>query len=90
MQTTPDPHTSLLEGLLDPIERVLTPEVARQLVVLQADPAVQGRLEELADRCTEGELSAEERAEYETYVRAIECVAVLQAKARRMLQHGSP
>ncbi|MGH8067567.1 MAG: hypothetical protein ACRERE_20520 [Candidatus Entotheonellia bacterium] len=88
MQTTPDPHTPILERLLDPIGRVLTPEVARQLMVLQADPAVQGRLEELADKCTEGQLSAEERAEYETYVRAIEFVAVLQAKARRLLNNG--
>jgi hypothetical protein len=88
MQTTPDPHTPILERLLDPIGRVLTPEVAQQLVTLQADPAVQVRLEELADKCTEGQLSAEERTEYETYVRAIEFVAVLQAKARRLLTNG--
>jgi hypothetical protein len=88
MQTTPDPHTPILERLLDPIGRVLTPEVAQQLMTLQADPAVQVRLEELADKCTEGQLSAEERTEYETYVRAIEFVAVLQAKARRLLTNG--
>ena len=46
---------------------------------------MQARLEDLADKCTEGELSADEKLEYETYVRAIEFIGVLQAHARRML-----
>jgi hypothetical protein len=45
-------------------------------------------LEDLADKCTEGQFSGEEPAEYETYVRAIEFIAVLQARARRVLSHG--
>jgi hypothetical protein len=88
MHATPEPHTSILERLLDPIGRALTPEVAQQLVALQADASVQARLEELADKCTKGQLCAEERSEYETYVRAMEFIAVLQAKARRLLSHG--
>jgi ubiquinone biosynthesis protein COQ9 len=70
---------------LEPVGHCLTPEGARELVNLQADDVVQARLEELADKCTEGELSAEEKIEYETYVRAIEFIGVLQAHARRML-----
>jgi hypothetical protein len=85
---TPDPHTPVLERLLDPIGRTLTPEVARRWVALQADPTVQVRLEELADKCTEGQLSTEERAEYETDVRAIEFIGVLQAKARHFLTNA--
>ena len=46
---------------------------------------MQARLEELADTCTEGQLSAEERAEYETAVAAMECISVLQAQAQRLL-----
>jgi hypothetical protein len=46
---------------------------------------VQKRIEELADKNTEGELSSEERDEYETYVRANEIIAILQAKARAIL-----
>jgi hypothetical protein len=88
MQTMPDPQISVLERLLASIGRVLTPEVARQLVALQADPAVQARLEELADKCTEGQLSAEEHAEYEVSVRAIEYIGVLQAKARHLLSNN--
>jgi hypothetical protein len=88
MYTTPDPPISILERLLDPIGQALTPEVARQLMALQVDPAVQARMEELADKCTEGQLSADEHAEYETYVRAIEFIGVLQAKARHRLNSG--
>lgn len=88
MHATPEPDTSILERLLDPISQVLTPDVARKLADLRADPTVQARLEELADKCTEGQLSSEERAEYGTYVRAIEFIAVLQAKAHRLLSHG--
>jgi hypothetical protein len=38
--------------------------------------------------CTEGQLSADERIEYETYVQALEFIAVLQAQARSLLTNG--
>jgi hypothetical protein len=80
-----------LERLLDPVGRCLTPEVARQLVDLRADPDLQERVDLLADKCTEGQLTAEEREEYETYVRASRFIAILQAKARKVLaQAPSP
>jgi hypothetical protein len=76
---------SILDQLLTPVGDCLTPEVARHLVDLHASADVQARLETLADKSTEGQLSAEERAEYETAVAAIEFISVLQAKARRLL-----
>jgi hypothetical protein len=82
------PHLSVLSRLLDPVGHCLTPEVAQHLVALQVDPAVQARLEELADKCTEDQLSADERTEYETYVQALEFIAVLQAQARSLLTNG--
>ena len=80
---------SILDRLLDPVTRCLTPDVARQLVALRTDPQFQERLDALADKCTEGELSPEEREEYETYVRAIHIIGVLQAKARKLLASPS-
>ena len=59
------PETPILDRLLDPVSRCLTPEVARQLVALRTDPQFQDRLDTLADKCTEGELSPEEREEYQ-------------------------
>jgi hypothetical protein len=74
-----------LDRLLDPVTRSLTPEVARRLVELRADPEIQARIDALADKCTEGQLTPEEREEYETYVQAIHIIAILQAKARKLL-----
>lgn len=53
---------------------------------LRADPSVQARIDELADKCTEGTLSAVEQSEYETYMHAIDFIAVLQAQARSLLE----
>ena len=78
-------ETVILDRLLEPVSRCLTPDVARQLVALRADSQFQERLDALADRCTEGLLTPEERDEYETYVRAIHIIAILQAKARKLL-----
>jgi hypothetical protein len=87
---TQPPANPLLDRLLDPVTRCLTPEVARELVALRADPQFQERLDTLADKCTEGELSPDEREEYETYVRAIHIIAILQAKALKLLANPPP
>jgi hypothetical protein len=73
-----------LDRLLDPVSRCLTPEAARRLIDLRADPELQARVDLLADKCSEGQLSAAEREEYETYVRFSRFVAILQAKALKL------
>ena len=79
-------HTpTWLARLLAPVSRCLTPDVARELVNLRADPAMQERLDELADKSTEGTLTDDERKEYETYVHAIDFIAILRAQARNLL-----
>jgi hypothetical protein len=74
-----------LDRMLEPVSDCLTPEVARRLAQMRADPELQARIDDLADRCTEGTLTAEEKLEYETYVRAGNLIAILQAKARKLL-----
>jgi hypothetical protein len=81
--------SSVLSELLEPIGQLMPVEFARQLSALKATPAVQGRIDELADKCTEGGLTAEERAEYEAYVDAIDVISILQAKARSVLTRQS-
>jgi hypothetical protein len=76
---------SYLERMLEPVSRCLTPEAADRLIQLRADPQLQTRIDELADKCTEGDLTDEERAEYDTYVRAGNLIAILQAKARKSM-----
>jgi hypothetical protein len=80
-----DVQTEFLDQILDPLSRCLTPEVARRVVELRANPLAQRRVDELAEKCNNGELTADERAEYEVYVVASSMIAVLQAKARRLL-----
>ena len=52
------------------------------------DLTAQARLEELADKCTEGQFSADEHTEYVTDVQAPEFIAVLQAQAQSLLGNG--
>jgi hypothetical protein len=75
----------VLERILSPVTASLNDEAARKLVGLKADRKVQARVAELASKCNEGELSADERGEYEAYVMAGELVAFLQASARLQL-----
>ena len=77
----PSPPT-VLDELLDPIGRCLTPDVARRIAGLRASPQVQQKMDDFAEKSTEGTLTATERREYETCVRAIGFIGVLQAKAR--------
>ena len=84
IDTTPSEST-LLDGLLEPFSDCLTPEVAQKLVNLHANEAVVARVEELADKCNEGTLTPDERAEYESYVSALLVISILQAKARKLL-----
>lgn len=83
--TTPSEST-LLDDLLEPFGACLTPEVAQKLVNLQANEAVVARVEELADKCNEGTLTPDERAEYESYVQVNQVMTLLKAKARKFLQ----
>ena len=45
---------------------------------------------ELAKKCNEGVLTAEEEEDYEAYVQASTLVGILQAKARRILAESQP
>jgi hypothetical protein len=82
------PNLSLLDRLLDPVTQALSPEAARRLVDLRADDVAQERIDLLADKCTEGTLSPDERAEYESLVHAANLIAILQSKARAMLSRN--
>jgi hypothetical protein len=73
------------ERATDPILQFFTPEQARALATYRGDPGLAAQIEVLAQKCNEGELTDAERAEYEGYVRANKFIAILQAKARKLL-----
>ena len=75
----------LFDRILDPVADAFTPEVARRMVDLKADPEMQARIDDLATKSTEGSLTEEEVAEYKSYVDVIDLISVLQAKSQRIL-----
>jgi hypothetical protein len=79
----------MLDRLFDPLGEILTPDVARKLVNYRFDAKVQARIDRLARKCNEGQLTEGERREYESYVQAIDFIAILQAKARALLKRSA-
>lgn len=80
--------SAIVDRLVEPFVRTLTPEAARALVQLRADPELQARMDELAEKCNEGQLTPDERDEYDTSIRFGSFLAILQAKARALLQRS--
>lgn len=78
-------ETNLLDRVLDPLSRTFTAEAAQRIVDFRADPVTQQRMDELAEKCNDGSLSADEKAEYDAYISAANLLAILQSKARRAL-----
>ena len=81
----PPTDITILDKVLEPVARCFTPAVAKQIAELRADMPTQARLDELASKCNEGELTETEKREYRAYVDALDLLGLLQAKARTIL-----
>lgn len=77
------------ERVLEPAGHSMTPEVARWLLSLSADHAIQAWVDDLAAKNTEGTITPDELAEYDECLQAAEVVAILQAKARKGLSRST-
>ena len=84
MAATVSESTAFERGVR-PLLQLLLPERAQVVLDFRPDPALRARIDELADRATEGELTDAERAEYEGYVRANKFIAILQRQARSIV-----
>jgi hypothetical protein len=81
----------LLHRVLEPVCASLNEEAAQKLLRLKADRKTLARVAKLAEKCNEGELTPEERREYEMYVMVNHFIAILKAEARILLaQKGQP
>ncbi len=67
-----------------PVLQLVLPDRAKAIVSYRPDPTLAARIEELAEKSTEGELTEEERAEYAGYVRANKFVSILKRQAERL------
>ena len=68
--------------------RCCTPAVAKQIAELRADLVTQTRIDALAVKCNEGELTDAEQREHGVYVEAIDLLGILQAQARAIQTRG--
>jgi hypothetical protein len=75
----------VLDRLISPLGDCLTPESARRILALKADPKLQAYIDDLAARHSEGQLRPGEQAEYGRYVSFSTFVAILKSKARQLL-----
>jgi len=82
MATTSE--TVAFERGIRPLMEMVLPDKAEAVIAFRADPQIQARIEELARKSTEGQLTGDERAEYVGFVRANKFVAILKRQARRL------
>lgn len=77
---------SPIDSLLDPFSRCFNFESAQRISDFRVDPAVQLRIDDLAERANEGTLSEDERSEYESLVNTADLISILKLKAQQQLQ----
>lgn len=86
----PTPESTAFDRAVSPVLRQVLPKPETENVIsFDVDPDVRARIEELASKSTEGELSEQERFEYQGYIRANKFIATLQRQARRLLNPAS-
>lgn len=76
---------TIFHRVLEPIPRSLPPEKTQQIAQAEADERFQQRVEDLARKANEGELTADERREFQAYIDAGDVVATMRAVARKLL-----
>lgn len=68
---------------VSPLLQLLLPGKEDLIMATQPDRSLRDRIEVLASKSTEGELTKEERSEYEGYVRANKFIALMMREAKR-------
>ncbi len=77
-------ETLAFERGIRPLMDIVLPDKAEAVIGFRADAQIQARIEELAQKSTEGQPTEEEQAEYAGFVRADKFVAILKRQARRL------
>jgi hypothetical protein len=79
------PESVAFEKAVGPIMKIVLPDEKAEAVLDFRPPAkLKARIEELAGKSTEGQLTAAEKAEYIGYVRANKFIATLRRQARQL------
>lgn len=75
----------LLEALADSVAACLDAPSLRAIANMELDPKTRNRLDELAEKANEGQLSADERVEYQSFIGVSEFLGLAQLRARARL-----
>jgi len=75
-----------LDALFEPLSQCLDAESARRIAEFRIDSTVQARVDVLADRANNGQLTDDERAEYEAFINASDFVSILKSNAHWQLR----
>ncbi len=76
-------ETTAFDRGVSPVLQIVLPGREQHVIEFQPDPVLRARIDELATRSTEGELTEEEHLEYVGYVRANKFVSILKRQAQR-------
>ena len=79
------PVSPLIESLADTVAACLDAPSLQAIANLQLEPRTRDRLDELADKANEGQLSADERSEYQAFIGVSEFLGLAQLRARQRL-----
>ena len=82
-------ETVAFELGIRPLMEIVLPDKADAIISFRAAPQLQARIEELAQKSTEGKLTEEEAADYAGFVRANKFVAILKRQARHLTTEPS-
>ena len=78
------PETAAFERAVGPVMKIVLPEKTEEVLRFRPPAKLKARIEELAGKSTEGQLTASEKAEYAGYVRGNKFLAVLLRQARQL------
>lgn len=79
--------TATLDRFLSPV-RDIASDVAQRLIDFQLDSNTQARLDDLARKANQGQLTPDEKAEYSDWIEKIDLIAIVQSKARDAIRNA--
>ncbi len=82
-------ESASFEQGIRPLMEILIPGRAEAILGFQPDPQLQARIDDLAEKSTEGLLTEAERDEYAGFIRANKFVAILKRQARHLVNDSS-
>lgn len=85
---TSNTEAAILARVIESDASAITPEVARYLLSMQLPGADAERVNELSAKARAGALSEGEAQELDSYLHIGRLLAVLQSRARRLLQNS--